>query len=455
MTNKIKIRIAVVAILMLALSSCGKEWLDAKVDQQQAVPMTIDDFRAMLNDANLFNQNSTSSISEIAADYHIYTEATWNTIKGYYFANAYTWSNNIPYESIPHWNQPYNAILSLNIILEGLSRLDNESTNQINALKGEALFYRGKIFFELSQNYAPPLTEETSQQNLGIPLRLSSDINVPTTRSTVRETYAQIIKDLSEALTILPNTTNDITKPTKLSALGLLARVSLSMESYTTALSYANEYLNVKNILIDYNSKTPGEVIGINAELSYLSLHITSSAFNPYLVDSSLYNKYEDNDLRKRLYFQTTSNLHRFIGSYSNSPFGIFCGVATDEIYLIRAECLARQNDLTAAMNDLNHLLRHRYLKINETTTYIDKTAINKDEALGIILLEREKELILRNVRWSDLRRLNKDPKYAKTISRNIGGMTYKLEPNSFKYTFPIPDDIMIKTSIAQNPGWE
>ena len=41
--------------------------------------------------------------------------------------------------------------------------------------------------------------------DLGLVLRMTSDINEPTKRATVQETYYQIIKDLKEAAELLPS----------------------------------------------------------------------------------------------------------------------------------------------------------------------------------------------------------------------------------------------------------
>ena len=56
----------------------------------------------------------------------------------------------------------------------------------------------------------------------------------------------------------------------------------------------------------------------------------------------------------------------------------------------------------------------------------------------------------MRGLRWTDLRRLNRDPRYAVTLTRSINGTTYMLPPNDARYVYPIPDAV-----IAANPGME
>ncbi len=50
-------------------------------------------------------------------------------------------------------------------------------------------------------------------------------------------------------------------------------------------------------------------------------------------------------------------------------------------------------------------------------------------EALAMILAERKKELVARNLRWSDLRRLNNDPAFQVTLKQVIGQKEYMLPP--------------------------
>ncbi|MGV6946452.1 RagB/SusD family nutrient uptake outer membrane protein, partial [Sphingobacterium kyonggiense] len=84
--------------------------------------------------------------------------------------------------------------------------------------------------------------------------------------------------------------------------------------------------------------------------------------------------------------------------------------------------------------------------------TFIPFSSDNDETVLRFILDERRKELIWRGLRWSDLRRLNKDSRFSKTITRNIDGKIYTLEPNSPKYVLPIPNSVILNNSMQQNP---
>ena len=86
-----------------------------------------------------------------------------------------------------------------------------------------------------------------------------------------------------------------------------------------------------------------------------------------------------------------------------------------------------------------------------QNDTYANRTALT---TLTQILTERRKELVHRGCRWTDLRRLNMDPRFATTLTRTLLGATYTLPPNDSRYTLQIPSYIITASngSITQNP---
>jgi hypothetical protein len=397
------------------------------------------------------NENSCG-IGEIGSDGHLVIPLYW-PYEGDQEHNAYTWAHSRPIINSTDWNAPYQRVAYCNQVLEGLDKInpDNGSDRDWwNALKGNALFQRARSFFELAQVYAPPYTVAVSPGNWGIPLRLGTDINVPSVRSTVHQTYDQVIADLMAAKDLLPQTPLYKTRPSRPAALALLARVYLAMEAYGPAYMYADSCLQQTNGLLDYNalkSSDPFPVPLFNDEVIFHSTLVKwGNIIFDTMIDSSLYALYDAGDLRRSVYFNCTSSTILFKGSYYHG-FILFSGLATDELYLIHAECNARMGRTTAAMNDINMLLAKRY----KTGGFVPMVAVDSADALSKVLQERRKELLLRGLRWTDLRRLNRDPAYATTISHAAGGITYVLPPASV-YTFPIPDDIIQLSGIAQNP---
>src|SRR5690606_22559061 len=120
-------------------------------------------------------------------------------------------------------------------------------------------------------------------------------------------------------------------------------------------------------------------------------------------------------------------------------------GITTAELYLMRAECRMRSGQAILALQDLNYLLKNRYVEGD----FVELQLSGKD-LLSRILLERRKELIFRGLRWMDIKRLNlENPNIF--ITRIVGGKIYVLEPNDRKYALPIPEDIISLTDVIQN----
>src|SRR5690606_34209521 len=297
------------------------------------------------------------------------------------------------------------------------------SPDALGNVKGQALFFRAFAFHQLAQLFALPYDPVSSITDLGIPLRLSSDLNRISTRATVQETYERIIQDAKEAAALLPVNPKYKTRPSKTAAFGLLARVYLHMSDYINAGSYADSCLTLYPLLMDYNTlakNKPNPIPMFNDEVIFHSTFLGRQLLNPSTgkIDSLLHASYADGDLRRTIFFEPIEGQKDvgFSDNYAGSYILPFNGLATDEMYLIRAECFGRNNNIDKALNDLNILLRNRH----DAATFAPLQIETKDELLRTILEERRKELVFRGLRWSDLRRLNKDPRFAITIKREL-----------------------------------
>lgn len=437
--------------------SCNKQdkFLEAKPNQSLTIPTTLKEYQDLINNEYVFNQGRDPGMGTATGEDYYITTDYWNSL-GTSNRNIYTFERDIfqsESTSASDWNYSYNVVYYANTVLDGLPTIHISSNEQglYNLIQGSALFYRSYYLYGLLQTYAMPYDSITSRTDLGIVLKLTSDFNVISKRSTVLECYNRIIEDLKTALTLLPVTSEYKTRPTKLSTNALLARIYLAIGNYTLALKYSSASLSIDNSLDDYNILTPTSASISTNFLNEDIFHATISSKPVFsrrfaAVDSTLLQLYSDDDLRKTLFFRNFSGIFGFRGSYDYLG-NKFSGLANDEIYLIRAECYARQGNTSLAMEDLNTLLVKRWM----TGTYVDMTAVNADDALNIILTERRKELVFRGTRWTDLRRLNKDDRFKVTLTHIINGTTYILPPNDKRYAMPIPNDEIRLNAIPQN----
>lgn len=441
------------------LLSCESDWLDAKPDKALILPVTIDDYQLLLNNRMVFGVQAPA-LGEAASDDAYLAYTRWLASPSAISKNVYIWSEDI-YEGEVNgdWNTAYSQILNANVVLEGIAKIrpgTTAETQKWQSVKGQALFYRAWCFYNLSQIFCKPYDPNTAGKELGLPLKLSADVNERPGRSSLQQTYDQITGDLLSAKELLPETQEFKTQPTKNAVSGLLARIYLSMEYYTEALSFSKESLLINNGLMNYyelNAATTYPMPLFNKEVIWhAESGYYSNAPNYYgIVDTVLYGMYSDNDLRKTLFFGNGTDGRRFRGNYKGTRLDPFVGIANDELFLIAAECSVRIGSISEGMQLLNTLLKTRWkLNTDGTSTFTNKTAANETEALKTILDERRKELILRGVRWSDLRRLNRDERFRKTLLRHMNGQTYSLPPNDPRYTFLIPPEEIRNGNIEQ-----
>lgn len=439
--SKLLLRILSLIICILILFSCKKSsFLDESPNQQLIIPKSVNDFQAILDDYYTINTR-VPNLTEVSSDNYYWLPGYINSANTEVL-NAYIWNDDIWYKNILlNWSYPYHVVFNSNVVLDGLEDITPSisETDHYNSIKGTALFLRSFCFSQLLQLFSPLYSE--SLENYGIPLRLKADINERIYRSTIKESYDKVISDLKSASLLLPSRQNIKTRPSKSAANALLARTYLFMNMIDSSLKYANICLSDRSELMDYNSDP---ITQFNIEVLWPATMQSSDlpiyGYATTSVDSFLISEYDDNDLRKTVFYDINPlGGYYFKGSYDGSA-ELFAGLAIDEVYLIKAECLARLDLVPEAVELMNKLIQKRW---NNNGTWIPFSANSSEEALQIILKERRKELAFRGLRWADLRRLNEHG--ANIILKRVldDGETFELDAKSSKYVFLIPPAVI------------
>lgn len=330
----------------------------------------------------------------------------------------------------------YRIIRNANVIINGAENAIGPVSEK-NAVVGQALTYRAWAHFQMVQLYGKRYVAGGNNTQLGIPIRLTPD-NEPLARNTVEEVYAQVNKDLDDAIEIF----SDYVRPNKSHldvsvTRGLKARVALVQGNYGIAADFASQakegyelmsnntyfnnfsdYTNVEWMWGSFIQDDQSDVFGNFG--AYISRNFSSSNIrgNPKAINRLLYDQISATDVRKRLWDPTgrhddlppgveiLSNFTR--RPYTNQKF-IAAGsgdsrmdtpyMRAAEMYLIEAEALS-YSDEAAARQVLFELASNR------DPSYV--LSSNTGQALREeIYIQRRVELWGEGFRFYDLKRLN------------------------------------------------
>ncbi|GGI29091.1 hypothetical protein GCM10008119_35900 [Pedobacter mendelii] len=429
-----------------------KKYLEEKPNKRISTPDKITDLQGILDNYSAMNAQYPA-LGEICADNYYLNDASWASSPDKQ-RSFYLWQK---YDEVSsEWSFPYKIIFNANLIIETLPtlNLDEKLQGDADILHGQALFLRSYYHLAVAQLFAPVYSVNTAKA-LGIPLKLVTNVEAKSVRANVGDTYQQILNDAIKALPLLPIVAKAKYLPSKPAGYALISRINLLMGNYDQSALYADSCLQLYNSVLDYNKISATSAIPFsqfNDEVLYDCRSAVPSilAQTKAKVDASLYASYSNDDLRKVIFFKKNAdNTYAFKGNYTGlSTAVLFSGIALDEVLLNRAECLIRMGKLAEGAADLNRLLAQRF----KTGSYKPFIFLDQAQALTTVLLERRKELLFRNLRWGDLKRLNLDSERAITLKRTINGNIYTLSPNDKRYVLPIDKTVIMLSGMEQNP---
>lgn len=480
MKNQIIKYILLLAITITGLSSCKREFLE--VDPKgKLIAKNIGDYDMLFNNISLLDLSP-------AIDGQILMGDEVTSIDPYYSGaglreqRLFRWDDVIyePGEDAIEMAGMMKLLYAYNKIAAEVPDAVGGTDQQKMKLKGEALLNRAWIYFMLNNYYGKPYHVSTASRELSYPIITTADVTATRfSRATVQEIYDFIISDLKIAIDNLPTEATGRTRGYKAAAEGLLGKVYVFMGRYADGLVQLNNALNhlPQNInvrLYDYNvTMTTNGPWAYNPATTPLNYFIgmpllpdneenllARQCANTYSQNSSfaLLTKqaaglYSPSDQRKKCF---TS---RALGGGTdfpvpdvwrrNGPTRMECGLTMPDVYLLRAECKARTNDVGGAKADLEVLRKHRMQATEADVNITDPTAM-----VRFIMEERTREFALQGYRWFDMRRLSVDPIFAGTtythkyVKASGEVVVFNLRPERFVFRFS--DKVMLA-----NPGME
>ncbi|MFB6454142.1 RagB/SusD family nutrient uptake outer membrane protein [Chitinophaga sp. Hz27] len=461
----------------VAFTSCKKSFLEV-VPLGNQVASTTSDYDKLMNSPGFYDSRFAGGWQEVALmeDDLAAEDGLFSTVSQH-MVRLFQWQDVIYFPNDPYQRQPLllgsivTNMYSLNKIINEVMNSSEGTDAQKRSIRAEARATRAWGNFQLINLYAKPYQAATAGTDLGFPIITQADITATVfKRGTVQEMYDFIIKDLTEALPDLPVVPVIRTRMSKAAVEGMLGKIYLFMGRYNDALPLLNAAFNDLGTggaqLYDYNqtmapggaflpisnnygpTKGPGNSY-IDMTESILFKVFYNAGFNGnfygnngLVLTPQTAALYGASDLRLLLY--TNKNPDGSLNAGGRlRKYGVMYsryGLELSELYLLRAECKARLNDLSGAVEDVQTLRAHRMPVVDATvpaTVAGDQVALIK-----FIIEERIREFAMEGYRWFDMRRLSVDPLFTGiTFTHTL----YNKDGSTVSYTLRQPDRLVLQ----------
>ncbi len=394
------------------------------------------------------------------------------------------------------WDRYLADVAQANTVIENIDKVPDATltATERKEWKAEAKIFRSLIWFDMIRIWGniPIVTKEgkdITAENIEevYPLYYPKQTE-PT------EAYAQMIKDLTEAIVDAPaNDAGDKTKFSKSVARALLAKVYAEKPArdYAKVLQYCNE------VIADGFTLNPnyGDIYAMNSAGTDLKKRSTPESilevnfypgggnwvtwmFGKDLLDPEANFSWakwvtpsrdliaaftsENDNIRKNesiVYYQAGwSNYY----PSANYPFMYKMRSAVHSIIKFRfADILLLKAEALASLDGAANLGAAEAI-VNQIRARVSLPAIpatvksSKETMLDAILKERRLELAFEGQRWFDLVRYDKVEEVMNTLnSRDSGRLPLRRTFSKISYLFPIPSTaIDLNTNLVQNPGY-
>lgn len=386
------------------------------------------------------------------------------------------------------WEDGYQAINACNVFIDGLESKGQgvlEPTIEQQYL-AEARLLRAVAYYSLLQLYARPFWDGEGSKP-GLPLRLQGNIgpgNYDLARSTVKETYQQILADLDFAEENLPlqysSAFLNTTRAHRNTAIALKTRVYLSMQDYVQVITEANKIVGsnapfaasdgVQHSLeasIQQVFKAPYTSSESIFSMPFTSNDAPGSQLARYYLpgtadggtstsngagEYSLYpegivanTNWKERDARRLFVIKGPRSGKLWLSKFNQaSPYTDYAPVIRyAEVLLNLSEAIARNTQQVDARSlALLNAVRQRS---DASTIFQTSDFVGVEDFLSTLLEERQIEFLGEGIRNADLMRLGL------TIPAKSIHAVPAISPTAQNYIFPISSDELVLNKLMTN----
>lgn len=433
-----------------------------------------DDFLSMSPQADA----NAEVFYKTASDFEVATIAIYSEFRNYYGNPHYLTyteyrSDNLTYSTYIYknvaentllsndtaslWNTLYQIIYRANVVINRIDGTDIDESIK-SKLKGEALAFRGMAYHHLAVFFGGvPLftTEPTTKEAL------------ETSRSSLEETYARAEEDLNTAVSLLPPS-NEQGRIDKFIAEGLLARVNITLEKWSEAVTVLDDVRTNSSydFAQDFESiwslegeKSPEIMLAAvwSPELptSWLPqqfLNVNNYTQQNFDYEDGYYESFETGDIRRDAtlgYNPDDNNTplnNKF--DYGELPGDRWTmdipALRYTDVLLMYAEALSESagSVQTESLNIINQV-RDRAGLDDLTPAQVPDMATFRD----ILMQERRSEFAWEGLRWFDLKRTGRAVEALQAVGHSADDVWL---------LYPIPQSEIDKMpdALTQNPGY-
>jgi len=346
------------------------------------------------------------------------------------------------------WEVSYKVIYGANVAIQMAD--EKGSDEMTNQLKGECYFLRAFATHSLVRLFAKPYSAANASEP-GVILRESSTDGAPKARATLDETYDYIVSSLKTAAGLMseytPESRNTKGYATKYSAWAMLSRVFLYRGEYEACITYADSVINSGQYTLepaasypDYFAQAKGSPETIwcinftqtddKKEASVASMIyngascwgeegaspslLSEMGFGTDLMDVDQRWSYVNTSSPGSLNGVTIYYVRKFSGQDGLPTLSSPVMFRLAEVYLNRAEALAKSGETADAIADLNEIRTNRMIvpeggDLNDYLYDATRDGITNDNILDFVLKERRIELAFEAHRIFDILRNGKD----------------------------------------------
>ena len=352
------------------------------------------------------------------------------------YFDLWRWNDDAPSTTTTYfgWRRYYHAIYIANYIIEHKNDITNASSADIEQLVGES--------------YAEPYTHCNPDTTRGVPLMLKADVNAIPRSSSLKDVYAQVLADITEAeqhLNVQSWETGLNYRFNTVSAKCLRARVCLYMGNWQGALDASKAVIQAHPDLEDMTSSSSVLPDRYDSKESIQALETMMDG--KYILigrpAQSLISLYPSGDQRRTKFYRRITSSTSTLLKGGSEQFN--CTFRSAEFYLTAAEAAARLGQRSVAEDYLKQLAIKRYNATAYATFVANMATLTDNQLTDEIVNERTRELAFEGHRWYDLRRTTMP-----ALTKSYQSDTFQLNTADRRYTMRFPTE-----AVEANPAIE